>query len=69
MNYYFELPILTFLHQNKFAMNNDETCIIASVEQLVIYVIFNHKGKLCRNQTHKQNGCNAPQHRKCSEGF
>ena len=46
MNRYFEVTILTSLHQKKFAMYNDETWNITSVEQIVIYVNFNHNRKI-----------------------
>ena len=46
MNYYFEVPILTSLSQNKFAMYNDKTRDITSVEQMAIYATFNHKEKM-----------------------
>ena len=42
MNRYFEVPILIPLCQNKFAMYNDETQDITSVEQMAIYATFNH---------------------------
>ena len=46
MNRYLEVPILTSLHQTKFAMYNDETPDITSVEQIAIYATFNHNNKI-----------------------
>ena len=46
MNRYFVVPILTSLRQNTCAMYNDETRDITSIEQMAIYAIFNHSGKI-----------------------
>ena len=46
INQYLEVPLLTSLRQNKFAMYNDETRDITSVEQMAIYATFNHNGKI-----------------------
>ena len=63
INQYLEVPLLTSLRQNKFAMYNDETRDITSVEQMAIYATFNHNGKISEHFvgiTHKQNGWNTP---------
>ena len=46
MNHFYEVPLLTSLRQNKFAMYNDATRDITSVEQMAIYANFNHNGKI-----------------------
>ena len=46
MNRYMEVPILTSLRQNKFAMYKDETRDITSVEQMTICATFNHNNKI-----------------------
>ena len=45
MNRYLEVPILTSLRQNKFAMYN-KTRDITSVEQMTIFATFNHNDKI-----------------------
>ena len=58
MNQYFEVPILTSLCQNKFAMCNDETWVITSVEKMEKSQRKNFRA-FCRNHIHKQNGWKA----------